>query len=203
MAAPHKVGEIVGQYRILSVCKDKKNNNYMYDAICIKCGYIRRFSRYVDLKDVNENCVHFSVRRYTWSNNSLRKIRNGMIRRCYDTKCKSYRFYGAKGITVCDEWLYHPEEFDKWAQDNGYEEGLTIDRIDSSGNYEPLNCRWVTREENSKWKSSCVEITVDDVSDTLRGWSYRLGYGRNWASKIRHVHGEEYLINRIKKELSS
>lgn len=70
-----------------------------------------------------------------------------MIRRCDDTNSDSYPWYGAKGIKVCDEW-YDITKFIEWAETSGWKEGLTIDRIDSKGNYEPSNCQWITLEEN-------------------------------------------------------
>ena len=72
-----------------------------------------------------------------------------MKRRCYDTKCKNYKYWGGRGITVCDEWLNDYQSFAVWALNNGWRQGLTIDRINSDGRYEPLNCRWVDRKEQS------------------------------------------------------
>lgn len=71
-----------------------------------------------------------------------------MKKRCYNKRCNGYKYYGGKGITICEEWLENFNSFYKWAIENGYDEELTIDRIDSSGNYEPVNCRWITRSEN-------------------------------------------------------
>lgn len=65
-----------------------------------------------------------------------------MISRCTNPNSSRYRFYGAKGITVCDEWRKDFKSFNDWSIANGYKEELTLDRIDPTGNYEPNNCRW-------------------------------------------------------------
>ncbi len=79
----------------------------------------------------------------------LYKIWCGMICRCKNKNRKSYNIYGARGISVCDEWLNSYKSFKEWALLNGYQENLTIDRIDVNGNYEPSNCRWSTQKEQS------------------------------------------------------
>lgn len=73
----------------------------------------------------------------------------GMWNRCVNQKFKSYGSYGGRGIYVCHEWR-SVETFIAWAIEHGYEEHLTIDRIDSDLPYEPANCRWVTMDENRK-----------------------------------------------------
>ena len=80
----------------------------------------------------------------------------GMKHRCHGkgNTDKVYRWYRDKGIIVCDEWRKDFSVFREWALSHGFEEGLTIDRIDSDGNYCPDNCRWVTRSENSRNKKS-------------------------------------------------
>ena len=79
----------------------------------------------------------------------LYKTWRGMKKRCFNPKNSAYYLYGGKGITVCPEWLDF-EVFAKWAVENGYLHNLTIDRIDSSGDYCPSNCQWLTRAENTR-----------------------------------------------------
>ena len=78
----------------------------------------------------------------------------GIKYRCYNTNCKDYKHYGARGIKMCDEWLHDFLAFKNWCLNNGYEEELTIDRIDVNGNYEPTNCRWATIAEQNRNKTT-------------------------------------------------
>ena len=77
----------------------------------------------------------------------LKRKLSSIKSRCYNTNSSSYKNYGARGIKVCDEWLNDFMNFYNWAIDNGYKDGLTLDRIDVNGNYEPSNCRWITSSE--------------------------------------------------------
>ena len=96
-----------------------------------------------------------------------------MRQRCYNKNTKSYQDYGAKGVKVCSEWKDSFKEFKKWAEKNGYKEGLTIDRINSNGNYTPDNCRWLTRKDN--------------ISRSAK----RINYGNHGAIKLSHKHIKE------------
>lgn len=71
-----------------------------------------------------------------------------MKQRCQNPKKAEYRFYGGRGITICDEWQTF-EEFRDWALANGYQKGLTIERINVNGNYEPSNCTWIPKSQQS------------------------------------------------------
>lgn len=122
--------------------------------------------------------------------NRLQQIYYDMKTRCYNAKSKHYKWYGAKGITICDEWLDtrpipsvgrgRPYSkgfitFKEWALVNGYAENLTIDRIDVNKGYSPDNCRWTTMKEQANNKSKgCHHITYKGQTKNLLEWSKEL-----------------------------
>ena len=121
----------------------------------------------------------------------LRNIWRGMKRRCNNPKDTCYPRYGAKGISVCNEWLHDFSAFEQWSLANGYSDTLTIDRIDNNGNYCPENCRWITHDEQQRNRSNNVRVEHNGESKTISEWSRLLGisdktlYGR-YDSAIKH-----------------
>lgn len=113
--------------------------------------------------------------RHGMAHTRLYNIWSKMKERCYNPARKAYKNYGGKGVHVCDEWRNDFQKFYDWAINNGYKENLTIDRINSNGNYEPSNCRWVTLSENTRLKYKSDFITVGDLSLTIHDWAQRIG----------------------------
>jgi len=97
-----------------------------------------------------------------------------MKTRCYKEKCINYKNYGGRGITVCNEWQSDFENFYNWALENGYVEGLSIDRIDNNKGYSPENCRWATRIEQANNQRSNHLITYNGKTQTLKQWADEL-----------------------------
>lgn len=81
------------------------------------------------------------------------KIWLGIKARCLNSSDTSYKYYGGRGIFVCNEWRNDFMSFYHWAMENGYRDDLSIDRIYVNGNYEPLNCRWATKSTQSQNQS--------------------------------------------------
>lgn len=90
--------------------------------------------------------------------------------RCCNPNDKRYKNYGGRGIKICDEWLNSFESFYKWSIENGYEDGLTIDRINVNGNYEPNNCRWTTWNIQCNNRTNNVYIEYNGETKTLKQW---------------------------------
>ena len=97
----------------------------------------------------------------------LYSIFDGMRRRCYDPKHQWYKRYGARGIRICDEWLEDRGAFFAWAKTNGYREDLTIDRIDTNGNYCPENCRFVDMKTQINNRSITPAVVINGESKTI------------------------------------
>ena len=104
----------------------------------------------------------------------LYMIWKGMRERCNTPSCSTYKRYGANGIKVCPEWDDF-ENFKEWSLSNGYKDGLTIDRIDGKGNYEPSNCRWATYKEQANNTKSNRLITYDGETKTITQWAETVG----------------------------
>ena len=108
------------------------------------------------------------------TNARLHRIWSMMKSRCYNKNFWAYKWYGEKGVIICDEWLNNFNCFYDWALKNGYQENLTIDRIDYNGNYCPENCRWITQNEQMKNMSNRVYITYKGETLMLIEWARKL-----------------------------
>ena len=111
-------------------------------------------------------------------NTRLYRIYNNIKSRCYNKNSQAYLRYGARGITVCEEWRNDFTKFYDWSMKNGYQENLTIDRIDNNGNYEPSNCRWVTVKTQSNNRSKNHLVSLNSTTKTLNEWCeiYEINY---------------------------
>lgn len=130
------------------------------------------------------------------SGDPLYGICTQMIARCHNPNNASYYNYGARGITVCDEWRYDRTKFVDWAKENGYRKGLSIDRIDNNKGYSPDNCRWVERlvQQNNTRKNRF--LTVDGETHTISEWARIKGISKSSIEgRLRRGLSDEEAVN--------
>ena len=121
--------------------------------------------------------------KHNLSRSRINKIYLAMKNRCYCKTSDRYSYYGGRGIKICDEWLADFMNFYNWAMANGYNDKLTIDRINVNGNYEPSNCRLITKGEQSR--------------NTRRNKTYKGKCFSEWAREIG-ISSETFL-ERVEK----
>jgi hypothetical protein len=185
-----KVGKKFGSLTILKVLeKTDKNWNVICEARC-DCGTIKTYRIYYVLNGYNKSCgcgAAYSKKGLT--THPLHGIWYKMVQRCTDKENKSYKYYGAKGITVCEEWKNNYFVFYEWALANGYTKGLSLDRIDNRKGYSPDNCRWATNKMQANNMSTNVCITIDNVKKTFSQWCEHYDIGFHTARDRIYKHG--------------
>jgi len=129
------------------ITKDKNGFN-LYERHCPICGAIGRVYK----PSLNRQCRSCANKarsiKHGLSGHPIYGIWESMVGRCENANNSGYKYYGEKGIKVCTEWRNNPAVFVEWALKNGYKKGLQVDRIDPGRNYEPQNCRLVSKKEN-------------------------------------------------------
>lgn len=113
------------------------------NSVTVKAGHLRSGN--------TKSCGCYredTITRHGLYKHPLYKVHSSIKSRCYNTKCRGFKNYGGRGITVCERWL---ESFENFYEDvsDGYADGLELDRIDSDGEYSPENTRWATKQQNS------------------------------------------------------
>ena len=109
------------------------------------------------------------------SKTRLYRIWTDLKTRCNNPKFPSFKNYGGRGIKVCEDWESDFMRFYEWAMSNGYDETLSIDRIDNNRGYFPSNCRWVTNYVQSRNKRTNKKLTFNGITLTQLDWSLKLG----------------------------
>lgn len=113
------------------------------------------------------------------SKHPLWRVWRSVKSRCSNKNVSGYKDYGGRGITICEEWSKSFYTFYQWCISNGYSKGLQIDRENNNGNYEPSNCRFVTRKVNCNNKRNNLVYEINGVTKNLKQWceTLNLKYG--------------------------
>ena len=203
------IGEKYGSYTIVEETNQRSSDGHrIYKAVC-DCGAERSATLSNIKYQANKKCPHYAyigdlkVPYGTIKNNRIKDIFFNMLRRCYDSSNGDYKSYGNKGITIYKEWIENPALFEEWSLNNGYKYYLTIDRIKEDEGYFPSNCRWVTRAENTRYKSNTNYITAT-VTLSGRLWASLIpDIGINYINTLVRERGEEVAVKFIEDKLKN
>lgn len=183
----------------LKFLRRDKHSNQIWLWKC-DCGNEKEISLYNVINSrgrVIKSCGCFKNSKKLLIRKRLYKIWLNMKQRCYDKNTINYKYYGDRGITIYEEWLNKENgfiNFYNWATQNGYKEGLSIDRINNDGNYEPDNCKWSSIQEQQQHKRTTNYLTYHGKTQNLMQWSKELNIP---YSSLLYRYKQKFSIEQI------
>lgn len=196
-------GKRFGDLTVIGLAERYSNGKIAWECKC-KCGRIVRRITFDLTHNRHQMCLSCTskgkYKTHGMTGSKLYYIWYGLKGRCYNTNNKSFKNYGGRGITVCDDWKNSFESFRDWSLANGYKEGLSIDRIDVNGNYEPNNCRWITMSAQCYNKRNSIWITHDGETKCLAEWAKQYGFTTSEIEQRYHkrtIRGEEVVFDEL------
>lgn len=184
------IGKKFSMLTVLEECKERdKHRRKIYKCRC-NCSNITYVSGNKLKQGNTKSCGCLkNINHYTShgkSDTRLYSTWSGIKKRCYCKNNKDYKYYGARGIKVCDEWLHDFMNFYNWAMNNGYRDDLTIDRIDNDGDYKPSNCRFVDMKTQNNNQRKNMYLTYNNKTMTISEWSKYLNVPHSTISWRKH-----------------
>lgn len=182
------IGQRFGRLIVTEKTEQRQYRHVVWKCIC-DCGNATLVSGGSLLSGRTQSCGCLlnekrgtGRRKHGQSTTKLYGVWSAMKKRCTNEKQKCFASYGGRGITVCKEWESDFQAFHDWAMANGYAEGLTIDRIDVNGNYEPANCRWISIQAQQRNRRTNHMVTFNGETHSITEWSEITGLSRNLIS---------------------
>lgn len=200
-------GERFGRLVVLEF-SHKDNNTYYWKCKC-DCGNIKLIDRHCLRSGNTKSCGCLISERmktakyfktHGMSKTKIYFVWSKIKKRCYDPNDNKYKNYGGRGISMCNEWKNDFICFYDWAINNGYKEGLSIDRKDNNGNYEPLNCRFVTNYTQCRNKTTNIYYTYKNKTMIRKDWADLFNMDVNTLANRINKYGLENVFNKLEKE---
>jgi len=170
-----------GRLTVLNrVLPNNKWNETRWLCRC-ECGKEKVITRHSLNKGTKScGCLRIdSISKHGLYHTRIHKEWEGVKARCNNPNDTVYKYYGARGIKICNDWNDNFLSFYNWAMDNGYDDNLTLDRIDVNKNYEPSNCRWVDRVAQQRNRRDSVYVTINGETKHLLEWADVAGLKRS------------------------
>ena len=191
-------GKKFGRLTVISEAGKDKNGKIMWLCQC-KCGTQKK-ARGGDLQKgairscgcLKKEIAYKRAYKHGMTDTPILRIWKGTMQRCNNPNDPSYRNYGARGIKVCERW----DKFENFYADMGNgPKGLTIERIDNDGNYEPSNCKWATRKEQARNKRNNRIIKYGGRSKCVSAWAEEIGMNYRTLLKRLNTHPPQIAFN--------
>ena len=177
------IGTRFGHLEVIGVSLPVMKDGHNHAASIVKCDcgnvvvMINSFLRTRNRKVCSPSCPLRNLK-HGFSHSRLYRIWQGLIFRCTHDK-PEFKDYFRRGIKVCDEWKSGFIPFYQWAMSHGYNDALSIDRIDPNGNYEPLNCRWETNKVQSANRRNSTNVMFRGETKNVSEWARLTGISRS------------------------
>lgn len=160
---------------------DRKGNQFRVLRCKCRCGVVKDvlLSNITQKKSKSCGCHRTELHtKHGMCGCRLYHIWENMIQRCTNERNDNYPNYGARGVTICNDWVdFAP--FYEWSMSNGYSDGLTLDRVNVDGNYSPENCRWATTKEQANNKRDSRFIEYGGMRMTITEWAEHVNMPAN------------------------
>jgi len=169
-------------FNLMTIIEETEPRKKQRQFLCrCECGHIGKYVLVLLVNGETKSCGCLRKKTFLERNTShglsrtkLNAVYQAMKQRCENPNNTNYKHYGARGIKVCEEWLKSLITFYNWAIESGYKEGLSIDRIDVNGNYEPNNCQWVKMKIQTRNKRDNIFIEFNGEKLCVQDWANRL-----------------------------
>lgn len=188
---------VVGEAGFYTTTKGKRVR--LIECVC-DCGN-KMVARLTNLRTGNtvscgcfkKESISNQKRCHHMQNTRIYRIWCGIKRRCYNKNDEHYHLYGGRDIKVCKEWRESFLEFYNWAINNGYDDSLSIDRIDFNRDYEPNNCRWANQKTQCRNKSSTAYFLIKDIKMPVVGFCEIFGLDYRYVMKVLNKMKHKYI----------
>lgn len=171
-------GQRFGRLKVIEFFEKRKSpngvNKYFWKCKCDCGNTVNVNSQHLTTGHTKScGCLYKETKSHVThglSKTRVYRVWRRMKERCTNGNCKDYKHYGGRGIILSEEWMSF-EPFYDWAMSNGYQDDLTIDRIDVNGPYSPENCRWVTMKAQQSNRRNCVFLKMNGEIKTVTEWA--------------------------------
>lgn len=184
------IGKTYNNWTVLEYSHKDSFNHPYFKCIC-KCGKVQINDIYTMKYGRSKSCPSCAYHKKTHglSQKRIYSIFYGIKQRCYNPKSKAYKHYGGRGIKICSDWLNNFENFAKWSYENGYDDKLTIDRINYDESYCPENCRWVDMRTQANNRRNNHIITYKNKNYSVADFCRAFGLNEQTTRERINVYG--------------